>query len=48
MKLVVQRVEKAKVVRVSDQKTVGSIENGLLVLEPEGLNSMKYPHFYAT
>ena len=32
MKLVVQRVEKAKVLRVSDQKIVGEIEKGLLVL----------------
>jgi len=32
MKLVVQRVEKAKVIRVSDQKVVGEIGLGLLVL----------------
>lgn len=32
MKLVVQRVQKAKVTRVSDDKTVGQIENGLFVL----------------
>lgn len=32
MRLVVQRVEKAKVIRVSDQKIAGSIEKGLLVL----------------
>lgn len=32
MKLIVQRVEKAKVIRVSDQKMVGSIEKGLLIL----------------
>ena len=32
MKLVVQRVEKAKVIRVSDQKIVGEIGRGLFVL----------------
>jgi D-tyrosyl-tRNA(Tyr) deacylase len=32
MKLVVQRVEKAKVLRVSDGKTVGEIGKGLFVL----------------
>lgn len=32
MKLVIQRVEKAKVFRVSDQKTVGEIGRGLFVL----------------
>lgn len=32
MKLIVQRVEKAKVIRVSDQKMIGSIEKGLLIL----------------
>lgn len=32
MKLVIQRVEKAKVIRVSDQKIVGEIGLGLLVL----------------
>lgn len=32
MKLVIQRVEKAKVIRVEDDKTVGQIEKGLLVL----------------
>lgn len=32
MKLVVQRVEKAKVTRVSDQKTMGEIGKGLFIL----------------
>jgi len=32
MRLVVQRVEKAKVIRVSDQKIVGKIGRGLFVL----------------
>jgi len=32
MKLVVQRVKKAKVLRVSDQKLVGEIDKGLFVL----------------
>lgn len=32
MKLVVQRVEKAKVIRVSDQKAVGEIGLGLFIL----------------
>jgi len=32
MRLIVQRVKKAKVVRVSDKKVVGEIEKGLFVL----------------
>lgn len=32
MKLVVQRVERAKVIRVSDKKTIGEIGKGLFIL----------------
>jgi len=32
MKLVIQRVKKAKVLRISDQKVVGEIDKGLFVL----------------